>query len=105
MRRLSRRELTNLYANALAQRDEARRERDDSRSFCSAQAAELARLHDELTAAKTPAARTGESAELARARRTIAAMDEQLRVLEASNLEYSRQAMTTAGTAVTAVAP
>ncbi|MFJ7070146.1 hypothetical protein [Streptomyces sp. NPDC101115] len=98
MRRLSRRELGNLYAAALEQRDQARADLSASRSTCRAQITELERLRDELAAAgRTPAA-----AELARAKRTIAALDEQLRVLEASNLEYSRAAMERAGTAVTA---
>lgn len=100
-RRLSRRDLANLYATALEARDEARSELADSRSICSAQASEIGRLHDELTAAKAPAPRPGASAELARAKRTIASLDEQLRVLEASNLELSRAAMQRAGTAVT----
>ncbi|MEU9861290.1 hypothetical protein AB0D99_10460 [Streptomyces sp. NPDC047971] len=102
MRRLSRRELTRLYVNALSQRDEARRERDDSRSLCSAQAAELGKLHDQLTARPPAPARVGDATELARAKATIRRLDEQLRVMEASNLEYSRQAMTRAGTATEA---
>jgi hypothetical protein len=101
-RRLSRSDLISLYTAALEMRDEARRELADSRAVCRSQATEIGRLHDELTAAKAPAARSGETAELARAKRTIAALDEQLRVLEASNLEFSRQAMRHAGTAVQA---
>ncbi|MFF7851878.1 hypothetical protein ACFZDF_30465 [Streptomyces sp. NPDC007910] len=96
MKRLSRRELGRLYAAALQQRDEARHDLSASRSVCRAQAAELDRLR---TAPPVDSA-----TELARAKRTIAHLDEQLRVLEASNLELSRAAMERAGTAVTAVA-
>ncbi|MFC8583337.1 hypothetical protein ACFUGD_01990 [Streptomyces sp. NPDC057217] len=98
MRRLSRRELARLYANALEQRDQARTDLAASRSVCRAQATEL----DQLRTAPAPAA--GDATELARAKRTIAHLDEQLRVLEASNLELSRAAMERAGTAVKAEA-
>ncbi|MFF5451834.1 hypothetical protein ACFY40_11415 [Streptomyces sp. NPDC012950] len=98
MKRLSRRELARLYAAALEQRDQARADLSASRSVCRAQAVEI----EQLRTAPVPAA--GDATELARAKRTIAHLDEQLRVLEASNLELSRAAMQRAGTAVTAVA-
>lgn len=98
MRRLSRRELGNLYAAAIEQRDNARIELSASRSICRAQAVELERLRGELAAAL----RNGTPAALAQAKRTISSLDKQLRVLEASNLELSRTAMERAGTAVTA---
>lgn len=99
-RRLSRRDLTNLYTTALGMRDEARRELADSRHVCRTQAAEIERLRDVLAATLRDTA-GGRTAELARAKQTIAALDRQLAVLEASNLELSRQAMQQAGTAVT----
>lgn len=99
-RRLSRRDLTNLYTTALDMRDEARRELADSRYLCRTQAAEIEYLREQLADAIRDSA-GGPAAELARAKRTIVALDEQLRVLEASNLELSRQAMQRAGTAVT----
>ncbi|HEY9367034.1 hypothetical protein [Streptomyces sp.] len=49
-RRLSRRDLTNLYTTALDMRDEARRELADSRFTCSSQASEITRLREQLDA-------------------------------------------------------
>ncbi|MER7813850.1 exonuclease domain-containing protein [Streptomyces sp. NPDC096153] len=98
--RISRRQYIELYARALAERNQARQERADARSVCRDQADQMESLRDQLTVAKR---RPGAGALAAvegpslfqrlslseRARRSLA---EQLAAVQASNEAMCREA-------------